>query len=327
MAIFILDCEPVTATSSSISSIGSQVSQLSSSVSGYDTSCEDDFDFSSAARAISANIDACSTKIDNTSALITNVVDSHTLLQSSLLSGEDTSSSSNETDTSSSDIDNDNKDNNVTSSSTDSLTSDSLNTDTVIGAGTVIGASTVIGDATTNTDTNLNSNNETTTETPSEVISTEENEDNNSNVDISESVKKINYYSIDNENSGTYNYNDIGYAIYGDKYIVTCDESLGNIGDIITITKSDGTSIQCIIGGTTTGADSHVSFVVNSNNFDSNNTLINNIDTVKIINQGGGLNNFKDGIINTIEQVPNNTISTVSSNITALENESYGVDV
>jgi hypothetical protein len=185
---------------------------------------------------------------------------------------------------------------------------------------------------------------DTKAETTTEVDSAESEEEDNSTVDITKNVEKINYYSIDSENSISYDFNDSGYAVYGDKYIITCNENLGNIGDTITITKDDGTSIECIIGGTTTGVDSQVNFVVDSSNFDPNNSLIENIDnTVKIVNEGGGLENFEDGIINVIEQGPNYVSNTVSStsvvseieseinalqeSITSEENLSTGVDI
>ena len=43
MAVFMLETEALTSASSSISSLASQASNLSSSVSGYDTSCERGF--------------------------------------------------------------------------------------------------------------------------------------------------------------------------------------------------------------------------------------------------------------------------------------------
>ncbi len=88
MSIFILECEAVTEVGSSLSSLVSQISDISSSVSGYDTSCEDGFDFSSAKSAIASNIEACSNKVRNTAQLLENVVSSHTALQGSLKFGE-----------------------------------------------------------------------------------------------------------------------------------------------------------------------------------------------------------------------------------------------
>ena len=83
MAIFMLDCDSVTATASSINTLVSQFSQLADSVNGYDTSCEEGFDFAGGKAAISANIEACTTKVQNTVKLVEGVVTSHTTLQNS----------------------------------------------------------------------------------------------------------------------------------------------------------------------------------------------------------------------------------------------------
>ena len=52
MAIFMLDCDSVTASASSINSLVTQFSQLADSVNGYDTSCEDGFDFAGGKAAL-----------------------------------------------------------------------------------------------------------------------------------------------------------------------------------------------------------------------------------------------------------------------------------
>ena len=44
------------------------ISNIGSSVKGYDTSCEDGFDFASAKSAIANNIEACTIKIENAKA-------------------------------------------------------------------------------------------------------------------------------------------------------------------------------------------------------------------------------------------------------------------
>ena len=83
MAIFMLDCDSVTATASSINTLVTQFSQLADSVNGYDTSCEDGFDFAGGKAAIAANIEACTTKVQNTVKLVEGAVTAHTTLQNS----------------------------------------------------------------------------------------------------------------------------------------------------------------------------------------------------------------------------------------------------
>ena len=63
MAVFMLETEALTSASSAISSLASQVNDVSSSINGYDTSCEDGFDFSGAKSVLASNVEACSTKI------------------------------------------------------------------------------------------------------------------------------------------------------------------------------------------------------------------------------------------------------------------------
>ena len=82
----------VDSASSAMEKIASQLSDLSSSVSGYDTSCEDGFDFASAKNVIASNIEACVTKVKNTASILNTVSQTHTQLQSTLKYKEDTSS-------------------------------------------------------------------------------------------------------------------------------------------------------------------------------------------------------------------------------------------
>lgn len=88
MKKFMLDCDPVSSVGSSISSLASEVTQISSNVSGYDTSNSEGFDFTSAKSSIVNNIEACSTKIQNTATILEKVVTNHTETQNRL-SGKD----------------------------------------------------------------------------------------------------------------------------------------------------------------------------------------------------------------------------------------------
>ena len=95
MAVFMLETEALTSASSAISSLASQVNDVSSSINGYDTSCEDGFDFAGAKSVLASNVEACSTKITNTAVILENVVSAHTELQSSMkFDGSDNYSSS-----------------------------------------------------------------------------------------------------------------------------------------------------------------------------------------------------------------------------------------
>ena len=84
MAIFMLDTDVVTSAANEIGSLTSKINEVANSINSYDTSCEDEFDFSNAKSVLSSNIEACSTKIKNTSVFLENVVSAHTKLQSSM---------------------------------------------------------------------------------------------------------------------------------------------------------------------------------------------------------------------------------------------------
>ena len=84
MSVFMIETGNVDSASSAVGKVASQVSDLSSSVSGYDTSCEDGFDFASAKNVIASNIEACVTKVKNTASILNTVSQTHTQLQSSL---------------------------------------------------------------------------------------------------------------------------------------------------------------------------------------------------------------------------------------------------
>ena len=88
MALFMLDCDSVTSTGSTLDSVAKEITNIGSSVNGYDTSCEDGFDFASAKSAIASNIEACSVKVQNASKIVSTVVSSHTSLQNQLIYGK-----------------------------------------------------------------------------------------------------------------------------------------------------------------------------------------------------------------------------------------------
>lgn len=350
MAVFMLECDAVTEVGSSITSLVSKISDISSSVSGYDTSCEDGFDFASAKSAIASNIEACSSKVQNTAQLIENVVSSHTALQGSLkfdgssgssgasvggssssgfstsgsssTSGGQTSGSSNNVNSEHSTTTNNSqkaRSSSTTSSSTRtsgssnggvsgstsgssggsaggsgggySIGSNSINSPTVgsassrtasnsvAGATVISGATAVAGSASKgNSSKGSESKKTNTTTTKSENRS-------ETNTEIS-TVNHIKAGSTTNSIIDNIKYNKDGYGFIGSKHVISCDKSLGKIGDVITIKQPDGTKVECVIGKITNNK-SAIGFYVNDSNFNSN-KIINNITKgkVKIINKG-----------------------------------------
>lgn len=85
MTKFMLDCDSVTSIGSSISTLGSEISQVSSNVSGYDTSNSEGFDFTSAKNSIVNNLEACTTKVQNTAKILERLVSNHTDTQNRLI--------------------------------------------------------------------------------------------------------------------------------------------------------------------------------------------------------------------------------------------------
>ena len=65
-------------------------------------------------------------------------------------------------------------------------------------------------------------------------------------------------------------YDDSGYAKVGDKFVISCDETLGNIGDSVVIMKDDGEAVSCIIGNITDSENlkNEFNFVVDNNKWD-----------------------------------------------------------
>ena len=89
MAKFLLETDKVTEAANSINKLESDATEVSSAISGWDTSNEDGFDFDGAKSIISSNVDAIASKIKNTASALNIVVESHTDLQNTLrLDGE-----------------------------------------------------------------------------------------------------------------------------------------------------------------------------------------------------------------------------------------------
>ena len=303
MAIFMLDCDSVTSTASSINSLVTQFSQLSDSVNGYDTSCEDGFDFAGGKAAIAANIEACTTKVQNTVKLIEGVVSSHTTLQNTFTLDQNGAVGS-ETQ------------NRETSATTGTIgtagTSGSTDTTGSSGGsysgggysgggysgggysgggysgggysgggysgGGYAGAGVAGGIAGGLASTGASA------EKP---------------VDITSKINSVDQVTVDVDKLDAANktkfitgmtYNELGYATFEDKYVIVCDTTLANIGDNLVFTNTDGTKIDCVVGAVVDYSQEYkgnVSFIVNNNwNAQGANNLTFDLKTMKITNNG-----------------------------------------
>ena len=276
MSVFMLDCDPVISGANTINSLANQISSVVDSISGYDTSCEDGFDFSSVKAQMIANVEACVTKFKNTSIYADNVVSAHTSLQKSLtLSKTETNKPASSGYSSSS-----------SPSGGYSGSYYSEGSASVISGGVAAGiASAISGLDETNTE------------------SEDKEKDENA---ITDKIEEVNHVGINldklddslkNDYINKVTYNGNGYAMIDDHYVVLCNESIGKVGDEIIFKNNNGEEVKCIIGisfekPTTDNAKSNVSFIVNENwNSENENNI--NIDMTKYTVTNNGQFNLK----------------------------------
>ena len=360
MAVFMLETEALTSASSAISSLASQVNDVSSSINGYDTSCEDGFDFAGAKSVLASNVEACSTKITNTAVILENVVSAHTELQSSMkFDGSDNySSSSTSTNGSSSSSGSSSSGGNYSGGGT---SGGGYSGGGYSGGGSYSGGSssysggdysggysgaTVSGIAVSGlvTEKVKDSNKDKVKERTGAASSKDEKEtDKNKETNDSEltgileekvttELKDVNYAYINSDkltdkskelfNDATFNYDsNTGYALVDGKYVIACDSTVGEVGDIIKFTQKDGNIVECVVGtNTVTDASKNViNFIVDKENW-ANKTpmsisenLINNTTT---ITNAGQYNVKPSGTITTLINENANTSKDISSSST-----------
>ena len=97
MSVFTIDTSAVSSVADSINGLSSKASSISSSVSGYDTSNEDGFNFDSAKNAIENNIKGIENKISNTAKLLETVAGTHESIQNSVNGGDTNSTDTSDT--------------------------------------------------------------------------------------------------------------------------------------------------------------------------------------------------------------------------------------
>lgn len=233
MALFLLDCDSVTSGASSLDAIAKELSNVESSVSGYDTSCEDGFDFASAKSIIASNLEACSTKVQNSSKLVNSVVTSHISLQNKLIYGkkEEEQKKAQE------------------STSTGGGTSGGGGGYYSGGGGGYFGGGGGGGYVTAAATTTAGATQLRLIDTVKE-IKTEVKEVECIPYDKTKLTKEAQELFDDEK----FKYNSDGYAMLDNRYIISCDESFGEVGDRITFVREDGTKVDCIIGQITKDA-------------------------------------------------------------------------
>lgn len=243
MPIFSLVTDALTSAGSTINSLVSQVDNVASNVKGYDTSCEDGFDFDSAKNVIAQNLDACAIKVQNTATVLDTVVNSHTQLQNKMEFPPSEST---------------NKSKNSTNSSNDGNSSGGYGGGSSGGygggssggyggslgggvypsaVGVAAGAIPVVAQA-----------------------NTEEKKKEKGRISVvNTKIKSTGYAIVDKDVAGEskelladseFKYKD-GYATIGDCFVVACDSSVGQVGDVLQFSQKDGTVVHAVIGVST----------------------------------------------------------------------------
>ena len=347
MAVFMLETDALTSASSAISSLASQVNEVSNSINIYDTSCEDGFDFAGAKSVLASNVEACSTKITNTASILENVVSAHTELQSSMKfdgsgntsdSGGNTSDSGgNTSDSSSSSSSGVTSSGSVSSGSVSSGSSSSGSYSVGGYSGAAVSGRTVSDLVTEKVkDSNNDKVKEASSKDEKETDKNKETNDRELTGILEEKVttelKDVNYAYINSDkvtdkskelfNDATFNYDsNTGYALVDGKYVIACDSSVGEVGDIIKFSQKDGSTVECVVGtNTVTDASKNViNFIVDKENW-ANKTpmsisenLINNTTT---ITNAGQYNVKPSGTVTTLINENANTSKDISSSST-----------
>ena len=267
MAIFMIETESVSSSGDSIKTISSELSSISSNVSGYDVNCEDNFDFAGAKQVIAHNIEACVNKINNTSKLIETVVSAHNNLQSQLkFNKEETSEDSSKSgSTSTASSDNYSDDYSGSSGRRSSRHSGSghsggpfygnISSDGLASGGL---ASALVGN------TNVLGNQKLTDGIASPLL-------NDKFVSVAYAAPNEKFLNEDSKkflNDSDLIYKDDGYAMLDGRYVISCDSSYGKVGDIVRFTKNDGSIVECVIGVNTSSEKykSTLNFIVDKDN-------------------------------------------------------------
>ena len=250
MSIFMIETSNLDSASSSIGKIASQMSDLASSVGGYDTSCDDGFDFASVKGLIESNIEACITKVQNTATILNTVSQSHTELQSSL-KFEDPAETTKKS--SSSEGTNSENSNSRGNTSSGGYTENSSASGGYSGGGSSDGGSYSGG---------YSSSAVPTAAAALQKVSTTKETKQDEVVEITNSFKEVGYVYIDKDKinddakkvfeNEEFEYEENGYAKIGNRYVVMVDSSIAKEGDVLRFTQEDGTEIEAIVGLTTT---------------------------------------------------------------------------
>ena len=263
MALFVLDTEIVTTGSGSTKSISSQLNDIAGAVAGYDvdTDTEESFNFTGARDVIAQNIEACATKVSNSSGYMEAVVTSHTALQQNEF---------------------------MSPAEKARMKSQESGGDTVgsyggggYGGGGSYGGGSYGGGGSYNADNFVIADGlvtDPTKDRESVLLSTA------ACAYLATDQVTLPTIQLLNESKAT----SEGYLKIGSRYLIACDKSIANVGDVLSFVKEDGSVVEFVVATTTTSKDSKntITFIMDPNNktpvaIDDYKTLYNNVKEVK----------------------------------------------
>ncbi len=261
MSKLVLETDKLTTASDNLQQLSSQIADTINSVSSYDVSCEDGFEFASAKSAIIHNLEACSSKIKNSVTYLSNVVSAHSELQNGFKFNPDSGSKngvSSNTNTSK-----DNSSNRPGSSTSRSSTGNSYNSGSSSSSGSSYATASTSVVAGTISSAGTSSSTGTTSSTVQKRVDT--NTKNEKTTEVKPKFNKVGYatYNSNNLTDETkkvtghemFSYDEDGYAKLDGKYVITCDSSIGKVGDVLRFTLKNGETVECVIGVATVGSE------------------------------------------------------------------------
>ena len=253
MTVFLLETESVNSSASKVNKLSTDLNTLKGTVSGWNTSCEDGFNFAGAKNVIASNISKASTKVKNTYTIMDKVVTKHTELQNSLKFAYDDGTGSEVPAT---------DDGGATTPTPTTPTGGATNNigtnDTGNYGGNVTGGGGGGGGGGNYSGGYVDPGDGASgTPVPTPTTPTE------SKIgEVKTKLNTVGFGTIDESkltdetknilNDKDFKYSEEGFAKIGNRYIIACDSSIGDVGDVIRFTKNDGTVIECIIGMVTT---------------------------------------------------------------------------
>ena len=263
MALFVLDTEIVTTGSGSTKSISSQLNDIAGAVASYvvDTDTEESFNFAGARDVIAQNIEACATKVSNSSGYMEAVVTSHTALQQNEFMSP------------------------AEKARMQSQASGGKGLESYggggYGGGGSYGGGSYGGGGSYNADNFVIADGlvtDPTKDRESVLLSTA------ACAYLATDQVTLPTIQLLNESKAT----SEGYLKIGSRYLIACDKSIANVGDVLSFVKEDGSVVEFVVATTTTSKDSKntITFIMDPNNktpvaIDDYKNLYNNVKEVK----------------------------------------------